>query len=132
MFFNLRQPNLQHVEVRQAFAYAINQQRILDQVRFGQGKVGTSPIASAIGWAYNPNVTRYARDVEKANQLLDQAGFARGASGSRFSIEMPFRADLGRMHEIIRENLADVGITANIKSFEFNAAIDTIFIKREF
>jgi peptide/nickel transport system substrate-binding protein len=107
MFFNLRQPNLPEVEVRQASAYAI-------------------------GWAYNPNVTRYTRDVAKANELLDQAGFPRGAGGTRFSIGMPFRADLGRMHEIIRENLSDVGIIVNIKSFELNAAIDTIFIKREF
>lgn len=47
--FNLRRPPFDKIEVRQAFAYAIDRQQILDQVKFALGKVAASPISSAPG-----------------------------------------------------------------------------------
>lgn len=49
LIFNLRRPPFDKIEVRQAFAYAIDRQQILDQVKFALGKVAASPISSAPG-----------------------------------------------------------------------------------
>jgi ABC-type transport system substrate-binding protein len=57
---------------------------MLHDVYFDQGRVAKSGISADIGWATNPNVQQYPHDEAKANQLLDQAGLARGADGMRF------------------------------------------------
>ncbi|MCC7371670.1 MAG: aldehyde dehydrogenase family protein [Chloroflexi bacterium] len=132
MFFNLRRPILQRREVRQAIVHAVDQQRILDEVRFGLGKVGSSPISSALAWAHHPHVRRYPHDPAQAERLLDDAGCRRGTDGVRFSLGMPSLAVLEKLHEAIRRDLAAVGIAVQIRPMEFNAALDTLFIKREF
>ena len=38
-------------------------QQILEQVRFGQGKVAQGPIASAMAWAFNPSLPKYDYSV---------------------------------------------------------------------
>ncbi|MGD6804524.1 peptide-binding protein [Rossellomorea aquimaris] len=62
-------------KVRQAIAYAIDRQAIIDGLLFGRGAIQNSPIATQF-WAYdetNPN--QYAFDADKANSLLDDAGY---------------------------------------------------------
>lgn len=74
----------QDVRVRQALAYAINREAMVRTILFGLGAVavGTMPPAS---WAYAPDQIRlkYEFDVNRANQLLDDAGWRRGADGVR-------------------------------------------------
>ncbi|MGH3601156.1 MAG: ABC transporter substrate-binding protein, partial [Pseudonocardiaceae bacterium] len=107
--YNLQTPPLAKLEVRQAFAYAIDRQRILDQVQFGQGAVSKGPIASAFAWAQDPNAPIYPRDVNRANALLDQAGYPRGSDGIRFALQMKVSGD-PRESAIISQNLAEVGV----------------------
>ncbi len=130
--FNLAKPPFDRVEVRQAFAYAIDRQQILDQARFGRGKVATGPIASGLAWAYDANVPHYPHDVAKANQVLDGAGLSRGQDGTRLKVDFPNATAFAREGEIIRQNLADVGINADLKQLEFNAATELVFVKHAF
>ena len=81
LVYNLRKAPLSTLEVRQALAYAIDRQQILDEVKFGQGRVAISPISSALAWAHNPNVPQYPHDVAQANALLDQAGYPMQSGG---------------------------------------------------
>ena len=37
---------------------------------------------------YNPDVTKYPRDVARANRLLDEAGFPRGPGRRRFPLRL--------------------------------------------
>ncbi|PAV27829.1 peptide ABC transporter substrate-binding protein [Virgibacillus profundi] len=61
--------------VRQAFAYAIDRQAIVDNLLYGHGSVINAPIAQQF-WAYDESaVTAYEYDPEKANSLLDEAGY---------------------------------------------------------
>ncbi len=132
LIYNLRKPPFDQLEVRQAFAHAIDRQQILDQVRFGQGRVAISPISSALGWAHNPNVARYAFDPARANELLDQAGYPPAGGGPRFSATFPHATSFARQAEVIRLNMADVGVDVVLQPLEVNAANETVFVRQEF
>ena len=132
LIFNLRKPPFDKLEVRQAMAHAINRQQILEQVRFGQGRVAISPISSTLSWAHNPNVSRYDLDVARANQLLDAAGFPRAAGGTRFRVDFPHATSFARQGEVMRQNLAEVGVDLDLKPLEVNAANEAVFVRQEF
>jgi len=132
LVYNLRRAPMSSLEVRQAFAYAIDRQQITDEVRFGQGRAAISPISSALGWAHNPNVPRYPLDLAKANELLDQAGYPMQAGGSRFSVTFPHPTSYARAGEVIRANLAAVGVDVVLQPLEVNAANEQTYVKADF
>src|SRR5207249_2405401 len=71
---NLRDPVLKDVRVRQALAYAINRQALVDYLRRGLAipAVGMLP---PVSWAFTPNVLNFAYDPDRARALLDEAGY---------------------------------------------------------
>jgi peptide/nickel transport system substrate-binding protein len=132
MFFNLARPPLDKPEVRQAFAYGEDREQILREVYFDQGRVATSAISADIAWAHNPNVQQYPHDPDRANQLLDQAGLPRGADGMRFTSTFVHATSYAKYGELMKQQLARVGITINLQPLEVNAANDQEFIKKDF
>lgn len=130
--FNLRKAPFDKLEVRQAFAYGINRQQILDQVQFGQGRVATGPIASTMSWAYNPNVMKYPYDPAKAEELLDKAGYPKGADGKRLKVVFVHATGFARTAEVVRENMGRVGVEVELATLEVNAANDRMFTKNDF
>lgn len=61
--------------IRQAMAYAIDRQAIVDNLLYGHGSVINAPVAQQF-WAYDESATTaYEYDPEKANALLDEAGY---------------------------------------------------------
>ena len=125
---------LQSKEVRQAIAYALDKDEIARAALFGAGYAAHAHVHSGLSWVYFPEYD-YEQDVDKANELLDQAGFARGGDGMRFTLQAyyAFGRDFeGRAAEVIRSQLADVGIDVEIQSFDRPAFIETVFTNREF
>ena len=76
--------------MRQAIAHAIDKQAILKLIWYGYGEVASGPIIPAQRTFFDPGLPRYAHDLKKAEALLDQAGFARGADGVRFTLTNDF------------------------------------------
>ena len=119
LWMNSAQPPFSNIKVRQAIAYAINKQLIIKTLLYGFGKVQDSIIGDLPGtsWAYDPAIKSYDYSVEKANQLLDEAGYPRRGA-TRFAITIlateGFRVKLS---EALRAMLAQVGIEASIKSY---------------
>ncbi len=63
--------------VRQAMNYAIDKQAIIQNTLNGYGKpIATSVIPEAFG--HNPNIKPYPYDLQKAKQLLAEAGYPNG------------------------------------------------------
>lgn len=71
------------VKVRQALAYAMDKQGIVDNLLKGAASVATGPINPLLAEYYNPDVEKYPYDPAKANALLDDAGWKKGADGIR-------------------------------------------------
>ena len=78
---NTKHPVLSDINVRRALLYATPKQQIIDKLLFGKAKPGTSPVSQ--GWASPKDVTQESYDPKKANELLDQAGWTKGADGIR-------------------------------------------------
>ncbi len=130
--FNLEREVFQDVQVRQAFAHAIDRQQILDQVIFGQGRVAVAPISSKITWAHLADGLQYEYDPAKAETLLDEAGFAKGADGTRFKVDFVHFPAFSKYGELMREHLGKVGVDFELRPLERDAAVDVIFNQRDF
>jgi len=117
--FNLRDPVLSDIRVRQAIAYAIDMRPIIrylwrDTVR---------PVASVIPsvhWAYDSTLRPYQRDVGKAKALLKEAGYSAEA-GKRLHLVMKTSTEeTSRLLAVIlQQQLHDVGIDLEVRTFEF-------------
>jgi peptide/nickel transport system substrate-binding protein len=67
--------------VRQAIAYGINKQRIIDKLLYGKARPGTSELNA--GFFECKDIKPYPYDPEKAKQLLEEAGWVLGSDGIR-------------------------------------------------
>jgi peptide/nickel transport system substrate-binding protein len=117
--FNLRDPILSNVRVRQAIAYALDRRPMIEYLWRNEAEPARS-ILPAQSWAYNGDVPAYEHDPEKAKQLLDAAGFP-AVNGVRFHITMKTSTDPNTrlMVAVMQQQLREVGIALDIRSFEF-------------
>lgn len=132
MTFNLENEILNNQQVRQAFAHAINREQILEQVIFNQGRAATAPISSELPWAHLEGGTQYEYDPEMAAALLDEAGYPVGDDGTRFTVDFVHFPNFSTYGEVMRQNLADVGIDFELRPLERDAAVEAIFNNRDF
>ena len=118
--FNLRDPILKDVRVRQALAYAIDRGAILHYLFGDEGRLADSVLPPQ-HWAYNGNVPHYPYDPAKANQILDAAGCAHGADGVRFHLTMKTSTEetTRLLAAVLQQQLRQIGIALDIRSFEF-------------
>ncbi len=117
--FNLRDPILKDVRVRQAIAYALDRKPMIEDLWRGQAEPAHSVLPTQ-SWAYNGDVPVYEHAPEKARQLLDAAGYP-PVDGVRFHITMKTSTDANTrlMVAVMQQQLRDVGIALDIRSFEF-------------
>ena len=76
-------PQLADRRVRQAMMYAIDRQRMIEDVFVGAAVVAHTNKSPAVPW-FNPNTRRYPFDPERAKALLDEAGWKVGPDGIRY------------------------------------------------
>ncbi len=117
--FNLRDPVLKDVRVRQAIGYALDRRPMMEYLWRGQVQPAYS-ILPQQSWAYDGDVPHYDYDPEKARQLLDDAGY-RAINGVRFHITMKTSTDENTrlMVAVMQQQLRDVDIALDIRTFEF-------------
>ena len=121
LLINTKKAPLDKKEVRQAIAYAVDRQFVIDNIWFGFGKPATGPVSSnfAPSGIYTDNVTKYhvPDGIEKANKLLDEAGLPK-KDGVRFEIVhdiTPYGPEWQRFGEFVQQRLALVGIKASLR-----------------
>ena len=116
--FNLLDPILKDARVRQAIAYAIDRRPMIQYLWGGWAQPARSVLPPQ-SWAYNGNVPTYDHDPEKARMLLDSAGYP-AVNGVRFHITMKTSTTESTrlMVAVIQQQLRDVGIVLDIRSFE--------------
>lgn len=118
--FNLEDEVLSNKQVRQAIAYAIDTDFIVDTLHEGLPFRAKSPIHPGSPF-YDDSIEGYDFDLEKAAELLDAAGYPADADGSRgIALTMdylPTAADYQKnLAEFIKPVLGDLGIDMEIRS----------------
>ncbi|MFY9701401.1 MAG: ABC transporter substrate-binding protein [Terriglobales bacterium] len=116
--FNLRDPILKDVRVRQSIAYALDRRPMIEYLWRNQVQAASS-ILPRQSWAYNGDVQRYDYDPGKARQLLDAAGYP-SVNGVRFHLTMKTSTneDTRLMVAVMQQQLRQVGIALDIRTFE--------------
>ncbi len=116
---NLRDPVLKDVRVRRALALAIDVQPIIRYLLRDQAQPAYS-ILPPEHWAYDADVPRYPYDPQESRKILDAAGYP-AKHGVRFRIVMKSSSDEGTrlMAAVLQQQLRQVGITLDIRSYEF-------------
>ncbi len=117
--YNTEKEKFKDVRVRKALNYAINKNAIKDVVFNGEATVAKNPIPPTI-WSYNTSVVDDSYDVEKAKDLLKEAG----VSGFKTNIwampvQRPYNPDAKKMAELIQSDWAKIGVEAEIVTFEW-------------
>jgi len=111
---NVKQKPLDNRLVRQALNYAINKEAIIEQIYQNRFYAAHGVLPPGI-LGYNPSLTKYRYDPERAREVLARAGYpeGRGFPVLRFwSSVKPEEAILE--HEAIRRDFAAVGIKLEI------------------
>ncbi len=128
--FNLKDPILCSLKVRQAIAHAIDRRAIIEHLLGGLAEPATG-VLSPLNWAYEPAVESYGYDPQKAKRLLDEAGYEDPdgpGPASRFTLiyktsQNELRRRIG---EAIQSLLGEVGIEVKIRSYEWGTFFSDI------
>ncbi|MGH9712273.1 MAG: ABC transporter substrate-binding protein [Candidatus Acidiferrales bacterium] len=117
---NFDDPILGHREVRQALAYATDRATIIRYLLRGQARAASS-LLPPNHWAFEPNVKQYNFDPERAEQLLDAAGYRRGPDGVRFHLTLKTSTDEStRLYAaVLADQWKRIGVALELKSLEF-------------
>jgi ABC-type transport system substrate-binding protein len=119
--FNFDDPILAHREVRQALAYATSREEIIRYLYRGQARLADGPLPPS-SWAYDPNIARYGFDPQKAEQLLDAAGYPRSAdkNGTRITLTLKTSTEetTRLLGAVLKEQWRSVGVDLELQSME--------------
>jgi peptide/nickel transport system substrate-binding protein len=133
--FNLRNPNLKNLKVRQAIAHAVDRKGLINTVWYGMGKPATGPVPSSLTNFYEAKVAQYDFDPVKAEKLLDEAGFPRKPGGVRFTLQhsyMPYGEVYQNTSEYIRQNLKRVSIDLVVRNQDLGAYVKRVYTDYDF
>lgn len=132
---NLRHPQLGKREVRQAIYTALDLDDIADKALFGAGRTPKSPMSSVLRTFFTGEYATYKTNVARANEMLDAAGVARGADGTRFRMECAWAAGRpynAKVCELMRDQLRGVGIDVQVRTYDRPTLIDRVWAKWTF
>lgn len=115
---NTAKEPLNDVRVRKAIAYSLDKEFIIKALSGGFGKRSDGPLISSSPYA-TTDLVIYEQNIEKANQLLDEAGLKPNKDGTRFSVtidQLP-GAQFGKTSaEYARAQLKKIGINAELRT----------------
>lgn len=118
------------IRVRQAIAHAIDKDELIEAVAGGKASKIYSSFSPALKNYYNDLEEMYPTDVEKAKELLAEAGYPDGIS---FKMTVPsdykFHMDTA---ELIQAQLKKAGINATIDPIEFSTWLDRVYKDKDY
>jgi len=110
---NVKQPPFDNLKVRQAVAYALPYQKIMDAALFGLAKpMFGAPAGAPVEVAW-PQPHHYDTDIGKAKQLLAEAGYPNGFE-TTLSFDIGFAGVNEPICVLTQESLAQIGIKCTI------------------
>jgi peptide/nickel transport system substrate-binding protein len=112
VYLNCQKPKLDNKLVRQALNYAVDYRGMIEFVLQGNGVQMRGPVPKGM-WGHNPQVFQYSRNVEKAKDLLKQAGFGNGLELTLIYSER--RPSWEQIATILQSNFADIGVTLKLE-----------------
>jgi peptide/nickel transport system substrate-binding protein len=129
---NTTRPGLDNKLVRQALTYGLDRASIIASALDGRAVIPAGPIPN-VSWAYDSSVKAFPYDVNKAKQLMEQAGYKLNAQGiyekNGQAMNLTFYASSGSpqieaIATITKKNWKDMGVNVDVQLMDFNAMMD--------
>ncbi|MDZ5255076.1 ABC transporter substrate-binding protein [Clostridium sp. LIBA-8841] len=140
MGMNYGSDKVKDPKVRQALVYGLNREGFMQSYYQGYGQVYNSHILPT-SWAYNPDVPKYEYNPEKANQLLDEAGWkdtngngTRDKDGVELELQWLTYTDsqyVDALIPIVQQSWEQIGVKVTPELMEFGTMLDKVD-KREY
>lgn len=118
--FNTQAEYLDDPLVRQAISYAIDRQTIIEGIYDGVGIPAIGPLAPAV-FGYDENVEGITYDLERAQELMAEAGYEDGFSLSLWTNDNPERVDTA---VFVQEALQEINIDVSVEQVEWGAYLE--------
>jgi peptide/nickel transport system substrate-binding protein len=121
--FNTTRAPLDNVTVRQALSYAIPYDDIITVGGQGYGTQSHGPVPRGI-FPFSEDVPQYEYDLDKAADLLAQAGH----EGGGFTLNLSYASENlseARFVTLIKDSFAKIGVEVNIQAELFNQQWET-------
>jgi len=111
---------LQNKLVRQALNHAVDKQAIIDAFYAGQAEPAKNPMPPTIP-GYNDAIQDYPYDLEKAKQLLAEAGYPDGFEMELWAMPVPrpYMPDGQKVAEALQASFEKIGVKAKIVTYEW-------------
>ncbi len=126
----------QDVLFRRALNHAIDRKTIAEQVYAGRASAAWGPVSSGNALYYNPKLPQYPYDVDRAQQLLAEAGYRKGTDGvlrdpQGSVVEFTIATNAGNQDReaignIVRQDFTKLGIRATFAPEAFNTLVDKL------
>jgi len=118
--YNTTRKPFDDVRVRKALNMAINKKAIIDAVYLSTGVAAKNPIPPSM-WSYNDDIMDDPYDLAAAKKLLSEAGYPNGFATDLWAmpVQRPYNPNARRIAELMQADLAKIGVTAEIRSFEW-------------
>jgi peptide/nickel transport system substrate-binding protein len=122
--FNVTKEPFNNQKVRQAFSLAVDRQEIADIVWKGDAVI-SGPVPPSLGkWAIDVEKEEmYQRNIEKAKQLLAEAGYPNGFE-TVISTASTY-PDMVETAQLLQQQLEAIGVKASIEQLEWGQFVDT-------
>lgn len=115
--FNVGKEPFDDIRVRQAINYVVDMDLIVDAVYLGTGEPSKGPLGPNV-WASNRNLEPYGHDIEKAKELMKEAGLENGFKTTIWTNQNQQRIDIA---EILQNQLKQIDIEAEVSVMEWGA-----------
>jgi peptide/nickel transport system substrate-binding protein len=109
--WHVNAPPFDNAKLRQAFAHAIDRNRINEITMRGKAVVSNGPTPEGLWW-HDPSIKSFDYDPAKAKALLVEAGYANGFA---YELSTPQVNLLQQINQLIQEQLAAVGIKVTLQ-----------------
>ncbi len=111
--------------VRKAINHAINKEEIIESLYAGLAKPAKNPLPPSI-WGYNEDTDPYEYDLEKAKELLAEAGYEDGFETTLWSMPnpRPYFPQPKLIAQAIQADLKEIGIKAEIKTYDWGTYLN--------
>lgn len=138
MIQNTETTYLSDPAVRKAVFSAIDRSAIVDKALAGLGQATKGFVPDTIDWAVDGDIDfdkDFPYDVDAINAALDDAGYPRGADGTRFTLDVVY---INALHavvssvEMVQSMLADVGIDVKLDGVGGAAYVDRVYAKGDY
>jgi len=138
---NMKSPLFENRTTRQAIAYLIDYDRLMQDVMYGFAERCIGPVYPSLKKYYNDSITPYRFNPDKAQKLLQISGWTdhdgdgwldRMIYGEKIDFEFDFITNKGQEERekvalIVQENLRKAGIRMNIVSLEWGLVLKHLF-----